>query len=49
MIPDRLSIHDRPSEADGIRFGDWEMDLVIGVEQKSAVLPIIERSVNMFM
>lgn len=49
MIPDRVSIHDRPAEADGKRFGDWETDLVIGAEQKSAVLTIIERSQNMFM
>lgn len=25
-IPDRVSIHQRPAEADGTRFGDWEMD-----------------------
>lgn len=49
MIPDRVSIHDRPKEADGKRFGDWEMDLVIGSEQKSAVLTLVERSRNMFM
>lgn len=49
LIPDRVSIHDRPKEADGKRFGDWEMDLVIGAEQKSAVLTIVERSLNMFM
>ena len=49
MIPDRVSIHERPAEANGKRFGDWEMDLVIGVEQKSAVLTIIERSKNMFL
>lgn len=49
MIPDRVSIHDRPAKADGTRFGDWEMDLVIGAEQKSAVLTIIERSQNFFM
>ncbi|MDE6247400.1 MAG: hypothetical protein K2M41_06115 [Muribaculaceae bacterium] len=41
LIPDRVSIHDRPVEADGKRFGDWEMDLVIGAEQKSAILTII--------
>lgn len=46
MIPDRVSIHDRPAEADGKRFGDWEMDLVIGAGQKSAVLTIVERSLN---
>lgn len=49
LIPDRNSIHDRPAEADGKRFGDREMDLVIGAGQKSAVLTIIERSQNMFM
>ena len=49
LIPDRVSIHDRPLEADGKRFGDWEMDLVVGAEQKSAVLTIVERSLNMFL
>ena len=49
FIPDRVSIHDRPKEADGTRFGDWEMDLVIGAEHKSAVLTVVERSQNMFM
>ena len=49
LIPNRVSIHDRPVEADGKRFGDWEMDLVIGKGQKSAVLTLIERSTNMFM
>ena len=49
LIPDRVSIHDRPREADGSRFGDWEMDLVVGAGQKSAVLTIIERSQNMFL
>ena len=48
-IPDRTSIHDRPAEADGKRFGDWEMDLIIGKvgkEQKSAMLTLCERSKN---
>ena len=38
MIPDRVSIHERRAEADGIRYGDWERDLVIGAVQNSAVL-----------
>lgn len=29
-IPHRTSISERPPEADGKRFGDWEMDLIIG-------------------
>ena len=45
-IPDRTSIHDRPVEADGRRFGDWEMDLIIGKGQKSAILTLCERSKN---
>lgn len=49
LIPDRISIHERPSEADGTRFGDWEMDLVIGKGQKSAVLTMVERKTNMFL
>lgn len=48
LIPNRVSIHERPIEADGHRFGDWEMDLIIGKGQKSAILTIIERSTNMF-
>ena len=45
-IPDRVSIHERPAEADGKRFGDWEMDLVLGKVQKSAILTLCERSRN---
>ncbi len=49
LIPDRVSIHDRPKEANGKRFGDWEMDLVIGKEQKSQVLTLFERSKSYFL
>lgn len=49
LIPNRISIHQRPPEADGSRFGDWEMDLIIGKGQKSAVLTMIERKTNMFL
>ncbi len=49
MIPDRVSIHDRPEEANGKRFGDWEMDLVIGKDQKSQVLTLFERSQSFFL
>ena len=45
-IPDRVSIHERPTEADGRRFGDWEMDLIVGKMQKSAILTLCERSRN---
>ena len=49
LIPNRVPIQDRPREADGKRFGDWEMDLVVGKGHRSAVLTVIERSTNMFM
>lgn len=48
-IPDRVGIQDRPSEADGKRFGDWEMDLILGEGQHSAILTLCERSVNYMM
>lgn len=49
LIPDRVPIKDRPPEADGTRMGDWEMDLVVGKEHKSAVLTLVERSTNYFL
>lgn len=49
LIPNRISIHQRPAEADGTRVGDWEMDLVIGKGHKSAVLTMVERKTNMFL
>ena len=42
----RTSIHDRSAEADGRRFGDWEMDLIIGKGRKSTILTLRERSKN---
>lgn len=45
-IPDRISIHHRPPEADGSRFGDWEMDLIVGKGQRSALVTLTERSTN---
>lgn len=45
-IPNRISIHDRPVEADGKRFGDWEMDLIVGKKQKGAILTLCERCTN---
>lgn len=45
-ILNRVSIHQRPKEADGKRFGDWEMDLILGKQQKSAIVTLCERSTN---
>ena len=45
-IPNRTSIHDRPTQADGSRFGDWEMDLIVGKNGYGAILVLTERSTN---
>ena len=47
-IKDRVSIHDRPVEADGKRFGDWEMDLIVD-KDGNAILTMIERSTNFLL
>ena len=41
-IPNRTSIHDRPQEADGTRFGDFEMDLIVDSCAHS-ILVLIDR------
>lgn len=48
-IPGRVSIHERPAEADGTRFGDWEMDTIVGKDGKGAIVTLTERSTNMLL
>lgn len=45
-IKDRKMIDTRPEGADGSRFGDWEMDCIIGRQGKSVILTMTERSTN---
>ncbi len=47
-IPHRISIHDRPPEADGTGFGDWEMGLIVDPQQ-NAIVTLIERSTNFIL
>lgn len=47
-IPNRTSIHERPIEANGKRFGDWEMDLIVDGLQH-VILTLMERSTNMLL
>ena len=47
-IANRTSIHERPAEADGTRFGDWEMDLIVD-GHNHAILTLVERSTNMMV
>ena len=46
-IPNRTSISERPVEADGKRFGDFEMDTIVGRGNHGAIVTLIERSTNM--
>ena len=45
-IRNRVGIEERPPEADGTRFGDWEMDLIVGSGNKDIMLTLTERSTN---
>ena len=47
-IRNRVSIHQRPAEADGKRFGDWEMDLIVD-KDSNAILTLTERSTNFLL
>lgn len=50
VIKDRLSIDERPQEVnDKERFGDWEMDLIVGKENKGAIVTLVERQTGFFM
>ena len=46
-IPNRTSISERPAEADGKRFGDFEMDTIVGKDGHGAIVTLTERSTNM--
>lgn len=46
-IANRVSIEERPKIVnDRARFGDWEMDTIIGANQKGAILTLTERKTN---
>lgn len=46
-IYDRRSIHDRPIEADGKRFGGLEMDTIVEPNNQQAIVTLVDRSNNM--
>ncbi|EGQ11363.1 IS30 family transposase, partial [Prevotella nigrescens] len=46
-IPNRTSTSERPAEVDGKRFGDFEMDTIVGRGNHGAIVTLIERSTNM--
>ena len=47
-IANRTSIHERPKEADGKRFGDWEMDTIVD-SFGHAIVTLTERSTNFIL
>ncbi len=47
-IRNRVSIHERPAEADGKRFGDRETDLIVD-RDSNAILTLTERSTNFLL
>lgn len=46
-IINRKSIHERPAEADGKRFGDLEMDTIVGPNNQQAIVTLVDRNTNM--
>lgn len=46
-ICNRTNISDRPKEADGRRFGDFEMDTIVGKGNHGAILTLTEKSTGM--
>lgn len=49
-IKNRTSIDDRPKVIDNKeRFGDWEIDTIIGKERKGAIVTIVERTTSFLM
>lgn len=47
-IANRTSIHSRPIEADGKRFGDWEMDTIVD-SFGHAIVTLTKRSTNFLL
>jgi IS30 family transposase len=49
-IKDRVSIDERPDVINNKeRFGDWEIDTIVGKENRGAILTIAERTTGFFM
>ena len=42
-IPNRVSIEQRPEDANGQTMGDWEMDTIVRKDGKGAIVTLVER------
>jgi IS30 family transposase len=50
IIPDKVSIDDRPAVVnEKKRFGDWEIDTIVGPENNGAILTVTERLTGFMM
>ncbi len=50
VIKNKVSIEDRSSVINNKeRFGDWEIDLIVGKDNKGAIVTIVERTTAFFM
>lgn len=50
VIKNKVSIDERSDVINNKeRFGDWEIDLIVGVENKGAIVTIVERTTAFFM
>ena len=50
IIKDKVSIEERSQVIeDKMRVGDWEIDLIVGKENKGAIVTIVERKTSMLM
>ena len=47
VIPNRVSISERSKEVDGVRFGDFEMDTIVGKGNCGAIVTLVEKQTNM--
>ena len=49
-IPNRVSIEERPGEVDErTRFGDWEIDTIVGKGGRGAIVTIVERTTGFLL
>ena len=47
VIPNRVSISERPKEVDRVRFGDFEMDTIVGKDNCGAIVTLVEKQTDM--
>lgn len=49
MILNRISIEQRPADANGQTIGDWEMDTIAGKGGKGAIVTLVEKKSSYMM